>query len=111
MDFLDNVNNTVGEDLKKTVVKGSKVSIASAVFSIYAYQELKKQLNSVEEFDFIFTSPTFVKEKAPKERREFFIPQSFFRCFLRCYAVTCYVFGLCDCVGIISVFHVTLNIC
>ena len=75
MDFLDNVNNTVGEDLKKTVVKGSKVSIASAVFSIYAYQELKKQLNSVEEFDFIFTSPTFVKEKAPKERREFFIPQ------------------------------------
>lgn len=75
MDFLDNVNNTVGEDLRKTIVKGSKVSIASAVFSIYAYQELKKQLNSVEEFDFIFTSPTFVKEKAPKERREFFIPQ------------------------------------
>ena len=24
MDFLDNVNNTVGEDLKKTVVKGSR---------------------------------------------------------------------------------------
>ena len=75
MEVLDNVNKTIGDDLKQTIVKGSKISIASAVFSIYAYQELKKQLNSVEEFDFIFTSPTFVKEKAPKERREFFIPQ------------------------------------
>lgn len=75
MEILDNVNDTVGEDLKETIVKGSKVSVASATFSIYAYQELKKQLNSVEEFDFIFTSPTFVTEKAPKERKEFYIPR------------------------------------
>ncbi|WP_400238653.1 helicase-related protein [Methanomethylophilus alvi] len=75
MEVLDNINKTIGDDLRQTIVKGSKISIASAVFSIYAYQELKKQLNSVEEFNFIFTSPTFVKEKAPKERREFFIPQ------------------------------------
>ena len=75
MEFIDNINLTVGEDLKRTLKKGSKVSIASAIFSIYAYQELKKELESVDEFNFIFTSPTFVKEKAPRERREFYIPQ------------------------------------
>ena len=42
---------------------------------MYAYQELKKQLESVEEFRFIFTSPTFVKEKAEKQKREFYIPR------------------------------------
>ena len=75
MEILDNVNRTMGDDLRKTILKGSRVRIASATFSIYAFQELKKQLEGVEEFDFIFTSPTFVKEKAPKEKREFYIPQ------------------------------------
>ena len=42
---------------------------------MYAYQELKKQLESVEEFRFIFTSPTFVEEKAEKQKREFYIPR------------------------------------
>jgi SNF2 family DNA or RNA helicase len=51
------------------------VSIAAACFSMYAYQELRKQLESVEEFRFIFTSPTFVKEKAEKQKREFYIPR------------------------------------
>ncbi|MGN0184693.1 MAG: hypothetical protein ACI4AL_06210, partial [Aristaeellaceae bacterium] len=45
----------------------SKLSIAAACFSIYAYQELKKQLESVEEIRFIFTSPTFIREKTPRE--------------------------------------------
>ncbi len=75
MDGFDNINRTVGDDLKQVIGKGDKISIASAVFSIYAYQELKKQLGSIESFRFIFTSPTFVKEKAPKEKREFYIPQ------------------------------------
>ena len=42
-------------------------SIAAACFSIYAYQELKKQLEEIAELRFIFTSPTFVQENAPKE--------------------------------------------
>lgn len=50
-------------------------SIAAACFSIYAYQELKTQLESCDEFRYIFTSPTFVAEKTPKERREFYIPR------------------------------------
>ena len=41
---------------------------------MYAYHELKKQLESVEEFRFIFTSPTFVADQTPKQKREFYIP-------------------------------------
>ncbi len=75
MQILDNVNTTVRDDLRIIMKKGSKVSIAAACFSIYAYQELKKQLESVEELRFIFTSPTFVQEKTPKKSREFYIPR------------------------------------
>lgn len=75
MQIIDNVNNKVKDDLKSIIHRGSKVSIAAACFSIYAYQELKKQLEEVEELRFIFTSPTFVTEKAPKTQREFYIPR------------------------------------
>ena len=75
MQILDNVNTTVRDDLKNTMKKGSKVSIAAACFSIYAYQELKAQLENVEDLRFIFTSPTFIQEKTPKKSREFYIPR------------------------------------
>lgn len=75
MKILDNVSNTVRDDLRVEIKRGSRVSIAAACFSMYAYQELKKQLESVEEFRFIFTSPTFVKEKTQKQKREFYIPR------------------------------------
>ncbi|MBR2553384.1 MAG: DEAD/DEAH box helicase family protein [Aeriscardovia sp.] len=42
---------------------------------MYAYKELKSQLEKVDEFRFIFTSPTFIKEKAEKQKREFYIPR------------------------------------
>ena len=73
--ILDNITSTVRDDLRVEIKKGSKVSIAAACFSMYAYKELKKQLESVDEFRFIFTSPTFVKEKAEKQKREFYIPR------------------------------------
>ncbi len=72
---FDNVNNKVLDDLKKTCIAASKVSIAAASFSIYAYEALKDELNSVEELRFIFTSPTFNREKSAKEKREFYIPK------------------------------------
>ena len=75
MKIIDNINNSVKSDLQATMQKGSKVSIAAACFSIYAYQELKKQLEGIDELCFIFTSPTFITEKTPKERREFYIPR------------------------------------
>lgn len=72
---FDNITEIVRDDMEKSIKKGSKVSIAAACFSMYAYQELKTQLNSVDEFRFIFTSPTFVISKTEKQKREFYIPR------------------------------------
>ena len=51
------------------------MSVAAASFSIYAFQELREQLGGIDELRFIFTSPSFVTEKADKQRREFYIPR------------------------------------
>ena len=72
---IDNVSSILRDNLAETVHRGDKVSIAAAYFSMYAYRELKKQLENVDEFRFIFTSPTFIREKEAKQRREFYIPR------------------------------------
>lgn len=72
---IDNITSTVRDDLRVEIKRGSKVAIAAACFSMYAFNALKKQLESVEEFRFIFTSPTFIKEKSEKQKREFYIPR------------------------------------
>ena len=63
------------DDLSVEIKKGSKLSIAAACFSIYAFQVLKEQLADIDELRFIFTAPTFATEKAKKESREFYIPR------------------------------------
>ena len=75
MELLNNTTKTLKDDLTKEIKKGSKISIAAACFSIYAFKELKENLSQIDELRFIFTSPTFVAEKAKKERREFYIPR------------------------------------
>ena len=54
MRIFDNINEIVRDDLQKTIKSGSKVSIAAAYFSMYAFNELKNQLESIDEFKFIF---------------------------------------------------------
>ena len=73
--MIDNVNLRVRDDLEETITKKSKLRIAAACFSIYAYEELKKSLSGIEDLKFIFTSPTFITEKTEKSKREFFIPR------------------------------------
>ncbi len=75
MRLFNNITEIVKDDLAATMTVGSKVSVAAACFSMYAYKELKKQLEEIDEFRFIFTSPTFISEKAKKEKREFYIPR------------------------------------
>lgn len=75
MEIFDNIIKVVRDDLKEKIQPRSKVSIAAACFSMYAYKELKSQLEKVDEFRFIFTSPTFIREKAEKQKREFYIPR------------------------------------
>lgn len=75
MKLFNNVTDIVKDDMEKTITKGSKVSVAAACFSLYAFDALKKQLESIESLRFVFMSPTFLQEKSVKEKREFFIPR------------------------------------
>lgn len=75
MELINNTTKTLRDDLAVEIKKGSKISIAASCFSIYAFQELKKELQGIDELRFIFTSPTFTTEKAKKEKREFYIPR------------------------------------
>lgn len=72
MKLLDNKFEKFGDDLKSELKAGDKCYISSAVFSMYGYQELRKELSKIDELKFIFTNPTFIKEqKAEKEERLF----------------------------------------
>ena len=75
MELIDNRNKKLKDDLASELKSGSKMSVAAACFSIYAFQELKKELKDIDELRFIFTSPSFTTENAPKEKREFYIPR------------------------------------
>jgi len=69
---LDNKKYKVVDELKAELHKGSKISVISAYFTIYAYAELKKELSKIENMRFIFTEPTFV-HKNQKLIREYYI--------------------------------------
>lgn len=78
MELINNQNKLLGDDIKKELNNGGKLKVAASCFSIYAFDALKEQLNDIEEFKFIFSSPTFIEEKIAdkikKESREFYIP-------------------------------------
>lgn len=70
----DNHNNgTVGKFLQEVIGGESKLSIVSAYFTIYAYEKLKDQLNSIEHLRFLFGEPTFIKSIDPTKvnKRDF----------------------------------------
>lgn len=49
--ILDNRSRgNVGDFLKENIKEGARLSIVSAYFTVYAYNELKKQLNNIEGF-------------------------------------------------------------
>lgn len=71
--FLDNKNNgKVIDELKDNIKKGSRLSIISAYFTIYAFNELYKELNKIDEMRFIFTEPTFT-EQTKEIKREYYL--------------------------------------
>ena len=72
---FDNIHTKIVDDLRKKLKASSKVSIAAASFSIYAYEALKEELEQVDCVNFIFTSPTFNTDKSEKQKREFYIPK------------------------------------
>ena len=50
---FDNITSRVIDDLRVTLRKGSKVSMAAASFFIYAFEALQKELEQVDELQFI----------------------------------------------------------
>lgn len=61
--IIDNKQSgLVGDILKENIEQGSKISIAAAHFTLYAFVELKKELSHIDEFRFIFTEPSFVED-------------------------------------------------
>lgn len=73
--FFDNKTSILKDELVRVIKEGDTVSVAASVFSMYAFNELREQLESVDEFRFIYTEPTFAKERVKKEQREFYIPR------------------------------------
>lgn len=71
MEIIDNKTKTLKEDLVNEIREGSIISIAAASFSIYAYDQLKEELENIDEFKFIFTSPTFIADNLKKESAEY----------------------------------------
>lgn len=74
--ILDNKQfGKVGEELRDNIKSGSKLSIISSYFTIFAYKELSKELRKIDKLRFLFTEPTFVKNN--KEIvREYFIDKN-----------------------------------
>lgn len=49
MEIFNNTTKVVKDDLVKKIQSGSKVSVAAACFSIYAYQALQHELEHCDE--------------------------------------------------------------
>lgn len=79
MRIIDNTSLLLGDDLKQELGGAAKFRVAAGCFSIYAFDALKAELEKLDDFEFIFTSPSFLPGQAidriKKEKREFFIPK------------------------------------
>ena len=72
MEFLDNIGpNRLGDALKASLAPGARLSVISAYFTVFAYGELREELERVSGLRFVFSEPTFVdamdEEKPPRE--------------------------------------------
>ena len=71
--ILDNKQQgRVIDELRPGLRPGAKLAVISAYFTIYAYEALKKELAGIEEMRFIFTTPSYIKQKSDFQR-EFYI--------------------------------------
>ena len=66
---INNTSERLVDDLKSRLFTQSRISIAAASFSIYAFEAMKAELEKVEEVRFIFISPTFVADRTKKEQQ------------------------------------------
>jgi SNF2 family DNA or RNA helicase len=61
----NHARGTVAEFLRSTIQPGSRLSVVSAYFTIYAYEALKASLDSIAHLDFLFGEPSSVNRLDP----------------------------------------------
>ncbi|MEZ4621097.1 MAG: SNF2-related protein [Caldilineaceae bacterium] len=64
----DNLSRgSLGQFLQKKIRQGSKLSVVSAYFTVYAYAGLQKELDSIQDLRFLFGEPRFVSSLDPSK--------------------------------------------
>jgi len=55
----------VADFLRAKIQSGSRLSVVSAYFTIYAYDALREYLDQIDHLDFLFGEPRFIKSLDP----------------------------------------------
>ena len=63
----NHTHGKVGDFLRQKIKSGSKLSIVSAYFTIYVYEALKDKLDGIENLQFLFGEPRFIKSLDPSK--------------------------------------------
>jgi SNF2 family DNA or RNA helicase len=73
----NNGRGCVGDFLKEKVSTGSRLSVVSAYFTIYAFEALASQLQQIEGMEFLFGEPRFLRSLDPNknDRKSFHIEE------------------------------------
>jgi hypothetical protein len=71
----NHARGSVADFLKAEIKPGARLSVASAYFTIYAWDLLKDQLDGIEHLDFLFGEPSFLGQVNPERmaRKSFII--------------------------------------
>lgn len=73
----NNKRGAVADFLKAKIHSGSRLSVVSAYFTIYAYDALREHLDQIEHLDFLFGEPRFIASLDPdKTEKKAFILDS-----------------------------------
>src|SRR5258708_3083017 len=57
----------VADFLRAKIKTGSRLSVVSAYFTIYAYEALKGHLDKIDHLDFLFGEPRFISSLDPEK--------------------------------------------
>ena len=71
---LDNSKiGAISDYIKENTQRDSEITITSSIFTIFAFEELRKVLEESKKFRFLFNEPTFIKNiiQNNKEVKEF----------------------------------------
>lgn len=72
---INNKEILLGDFLKDNLNSNTKLKILAANFTLDAFESLKNELEKIEELQFIFSSPNYLKEKNQEQYKEYKILQ------------------------------------